>query len=797
MKNKKAIAVLLLVAMLFSIIPTAVFAEETNNIPFTATADGIVLTVESSNEIYTYVDWNNTTYSSILYVVSVPSDTESIVLNFDTTNVLAYGYDSSHNYIASYGEGADYWKIGDVTATISKAAFAEYVRVQTPYYDGTNSDLLYAIHIVKETSTPEIPVWKISIDELLENISAIYIDDISEWVIMDMAAYEDLNSETTHKISQSAKQEYINSAINKIAKEETLSESDYAKLIITLAALGIDPTELYLKNSNTSVNAIEELKTLIHGSSAWVAPYTLAAYQQGSYESEAQERTLLDAVLANQSDDGCWNEWGDSIQTTSNMIAGLAFYYKEYADVKTAVDKAIEYLSSVQKSDGSYDAYGTGADSNTAAMVVIALASVGINPETDERFIKNEASALDNLLSFVLADNIGFGYTDNSSINSYSTEQGFRALIAASQVMKTGKAFNVYDFSGNTLVPGYEKEITPSGGSGSYVPKDDKIAVKVSIKAIDDYWMQNKSVTLEEDATVSDALLKAIKGTGITQVGAENGYIESMEYNGMELGEFTHGDFSGWMYKVNGTAPNVGVTDYSLRDGDKILFYFTKDYTNESMEEDEEKDEDKKDEESKPTTTPVTEVLNDVNGHWAIDAIQFVYDRGLLTGISENEFAPDLAVTRAMMTTIMYGMAGNPEHGWHYPFHDVFDMAWYVGPVAWAYENKLVYGVSDTSYAPETSITREQVAMMLMRYANFKGYDISQTVSLNHYKDAKNVSDYAESAMQWAVAIGMIGGRTADTLCAQDTATRAELSVMLRNFITLYEPVDSNNGTTK
>ena len=218
MKNKKAIAVLLLVAMLFSIMPTAVLAEETNNIPFTATADGIVLTVESSNEIYTYVDWNNTTYSSILYVVSVPSDTESIVLNFDTTNVLAYGYDSSHNYIASYGEGADYWKIGDVTATISKAAFAEYVRVQTPYYDGINSELLYAIHILKETSTPDSPTGEVSIEKLLENISNSYTKDTSEWVIMDMAAAYKSVTTSVYQTSPKAKQQYINSAIASINK---------------------------------------------------------------------------------------------------------------------------------------------------------------------------------------------------------------------------------------------------------------------------------------------------------------------------------------------------------------------------------------------------------------------------------------------------------------------------------------------------------------------------------------------------------------------------------------------------
>jgi hypothetical protein len=329
------------------------------------------------------------------------------------------------------------------------------------------------------------------------------------------------------------------------------------------------------------------------------------------------------------------------------------------------------------------------------------------------------------------------------------------------------------------------------------VPKDDKIRVKVSIKAIDDYWMQNKSVTLEEDATVSDALLKAIKGTGITQVGAENGYIESMEYNGMELGEFTHGDFSGWMYKVNGTAPNVGVTDYELSDGDRILFYFTEDYTKEFMDDEDEKDEDKKDEESKPTTTPVNEVFKDVDTHWASASIQFVYDNGILKGVSATDFAPEATFNRAMMATVLHRLAGNPEHGWHYPFRDVFDMAWYCGPIAWAYENNLIGGMTTTSYAPESPITREQLAVMLMRYAQFQGYDTSKSVALYQYQDAGKVSDYAQPAMEWAVSIGLIGGRTLDTLAPQDTATRAEVSVMLERFITMFQPVVEEESTIK
>lgn len=922
MKNKKAIAVLLLVAMLFSIMPTAVFAE-TDSVPFTATADGANLKVELSRTTYTHINWNSTTGSTVqLYIAYVPADAEEVTLNFGNENVLVYGYDtdetsstyitpydeyedimvgsssalvteenfgyyaevqtpydenwanellyavafeyekidevpfsveaagikldaklfdkaythinwdgtegatvdlyvvtlpedaevvtldfgnekvlvygydtndSSSTYIAAYDEYEDIM-VGSSSAVVTEENFGYYAEVQTPYDENWVNELLYAVAFdYEDISTPEFPTGEISIDKLLKNISHQYTEDASEWVIMDMAAYNSVTTTSAYQTSPETKQVYINNAISSINKM-SVKETTYSKAILALTSISVNAQDLHPVNG-TTIKALDALKCLAKDIKTNVTPYTLMSYNQG-YGSGIDEIYLVKALIDLQCDDGEWVYDGNNpVDITGDVLAALAFYRNNNAvkdDVNKAIGDAVEFLKDEISTEGTY-----AENSNSTAKAVIGLAAI-----YDENITELFNQSVEGLLSFALADNSGFGYTNNTVKNSMATEQGFRALIAASQVMETGEAFNVYDFSANfnSLKPGLEEKINDSnssGSGGSYVPKDDKITVKVSIKAIDGYWMQNKSVTLEEDATVSDALLQAIKGTGITQVGAENGYIESMEYNGMELGEFTHGDFSGWMYKVNGTAPNVGVTDYTLGDGDKILFYFTEDYTKEFMDDEDEKDEDKKDDESKPTTTPVTELVDDVDGHWAIEAIQYVYDRGLLTGISENEFAPDLAVTRAMMATIMYGMAGNPEHGWHYPFHDVFDMAWYAGPVAWAYENKLVYGVSDTSYAPETSITREQVAMMLMRYANFKGYDISQTVSLNHYKDAKNVSDYAESAMQWAVAIGMIGGRTADTLCAQDTATRAELSVMLRNFITLYETIDSNNSTTK
>ena len=136
------------------------------------------------------------------------------------------------------------------------------------------------------------------------------------------------------------------------------------------------------------------------------------------------------------------------------MIMGLSFY-RDQAKVQTAISKAVAYLSSQQEADGTFDPYGSGSDADACANVVMALAAAGINPDTDSRFIQNGSSALDGLLLFALDDNSGFGYKSNETLNAYATEEGFRALIAASQVMAADRAYNIYDFSGTPVSPAW------------------------------------------------------------------------------------------------------------------------------------------------------------------------------------------------------------------------------------------------------------------------------------------------------------------------------------------------------
>ncbi|MCL2568443.1 MAG: S-layer homology domain-containing protein [Oscillospiraceae bacterium] len=193
---------------------------------------------------------------------------------------------------------------------------------------------------------------------------------------------------------------------------------------------------------------------------------------------------------------------------------------------------------------------------------------------------------------------------------------------------------------------------------------------------------------------------------------------------------------------------------------------------------------------STPTPPPVpTLPFLDIAGHWAaIDgSIAFVYDRCLMRGTSATTFAPNDSLTRAMFVTILYRMAGEPEVAFNQAFSDIADGQWYSAAVVWAAQNGIVQGVGNGRFAPETAVSREQIAVFLHRYAAFRGYDASIPSLALHtiFSDYHLVSDWAKEAMAWAVENGLIVGFDGKSM-PLDAATRAECAVLLRRFIGHY-----------
>ena len=412
--------------------------------------------------------------------------------------------------------------------------------------------------------------------KVMDTVAAANTERAADWWAMDMGAYARAYPDKGVALTEAAKQNYINAAITAI-QSAGATDTTYDKAILALTANGVDATKLYpTANSSTALNAITLLNKADKSTSAWSAPYTLAAYNQADFTgTQNYEQQLVEALLRAQKADGSWDEWG-TIDTTANVLAGLAFYAGDNR-VKTAIDKAVDYLATQLGESGIYSDAFSGPNANSTAMVIIGLTAVGVDPEKDARFSRNGLSVVEGLMSFALANNTGFGFTDNISYNDAATEQSFRALIALTQFRAAGKAFNVYDFSAGKTEPAYASGAGETEKPSEEPTQGEDITVTVTISTPDGTWL-SKSVTVKKGSTVYHAFTKALEGSGITAVGAESGYIRSMTKGGVTYGEFTAGPNSGWLYKVNGRLPSLPLTQQAVADKDYVLWYYTSDW---------------------------------------------------------------------------------------------------------------------------------------------------------------------------------------------------------------------------
>lgn len=174
---------------------------------------------------------------------------------------------------------------------------------------------------------------------------------------------------------------------------------------------------------------------------------------------------------------------------------------------------------------------------------------------------------------------------------------------------------------------------------------------------------------------------------------------------------------------------------------------------------------------------------------WYRDAVAYVFDRGLMKGINETTFAPTLSTERGMIVTILHRLEGEPNAAAS-AFTDVAAGEWYTDAVAWGAANGVVKGYSDTIFKPTQDITREQLAAILYRYAQLKGYDTGKRADLSAYTDAGDLSAYALEAMQWAVAEELISGVTSYTLVPGGRADRAQVAMILMRFCERIVPAE-------
>lgn len=183
--------------------------------------------------------------------------------------------------------------------------------------------------------------------------------------------------------------------------------------------------------------------------------------------------------------------------------------------------------------------------------------------------------------------------------------------------------------------------------------------------------------------------------------------------------------------------------------------------------------------------TPFTDVPED---SWFFPSVYFCYWNGLMNGTSKTTFQPGGTSSRAMLVTILYRLCGDPYlNGDGHYFRDVPENSWYAFAVDWAAENGVVYGTSASTFSPNASVTREQVAAILYRLGDLLGKDVATFSPLTGFNDAAAVSEYAKTALMWAVDVGILRGTDKNMLNPKGAATRAEMATILLRYIAWLE----------
>lgn len=392
-------------------------------------------------------------------------------------------------------------------------------------------------------------------------------------------------------------------------------------------------------------------------------------------------------------------------------------------------------------------------------------------------------------------------------------------------------------------------------------------------------WVPTTTYALQENATVYDLFTEAMSDAGLRYIGAESNYVSTIYapscLGGYALSEFTNGKKSGWMYTVNGTHPNQGLKNWTLKDGDVVIWHYVNDYSHEVADWFNDPNypslgngtyyngwlraADIRPEQYvnellgkilkvgkngtvepkltfqhigksvtftfKPDTGYKVKDVK-VNGKsvgavktytidkltvstrievefmdgklpftdvhetdWFYNDVLFVYEEGLFAGTSDTTFSPNAAMTRAMLVTVLYRLEGEPAVIGRSGFSDVTFNSYYEDAVTWAADNGIVNGTSITTFSPNANVTREQMAAILYRYAQYKKYNTAASSSLNGFTDQASVSGYATASLEWAVAEKLVNG-SAGKLMPTGNATRAQVAAILHRFV-------ENVATTK
>lgn len=391
--------------------------------------------------------------------------------------------------------------------------------------------------------------------------------------------------------------------------------------------------------------------------------------------------------------------------------------------------KGYEYEATVTKDDGVYTATFTnphGFSPFTISMTSQAVAQIG---ETKYTSLQDAVNAVEN----------------NGTIKIVGGNKDYTATISGSS--KTIKVKNSLTDEIKVTVNGESKTIKPSedatftytkpSSSSSGGSSSGKTTYKVTTSAVNNGGVNASPSNAEKGATIT-ITLSPDKGYKLDKLTVTDG-------SGKTVSTVKKSD-TVYTFTMPASAVNVGVS-----------------YV-------------------KATETPSETTFNDVSANdWFASAVDYVTGKGMMNGTADNTFSPKANTTRGMVVTVLYRLENQPSTS-AASFTDVASGAYYANAVAWANANGIVSGYGSGKFGPNDKVTREQLAAILYRYAQYKKYDVSGANSLDGYTDAQSVSSYAVPALQWACGAGVVTGKSGSKLDPKGNATRAEVAAMLMRF---------------
>lgn len=660
-------------------------------------------------------------------------------------------------------------------------------------------------------------------------------------MIATLLAYEKTYPESEYKLSDEQKESLVETYSEKIQTQTGAAQISQSALV--LLGLGCDPANISTADGGT-FNALQKISDLITDDTknSWMKggwgyfnyPYCFYILQQYGDEYQEAIDKLLEVAKTNSES---WLNTKFGPDGLGFVMPALAPYYNTDPEIKKLLDEGAESIKAMVNADGkiAYTGYPNGNEYSTG-LCVNALAGIGIDPNT-VKAEGSEKSLVDGLLSFAKDNVLSSEQCYRGIIAAANAKAGDPYYIwdingVFDPVNVTFRMIG--DSKHDKGVDGHKEYVTwiktvsyemPAGSSAmdlfdkavaeyklEYKVKEGTTDYIYTVKApavLGGYWLEEKdngdlsgwmyklngkdsTNTISQqkladgDAIVfhyTDDLMKENFDTDTTYL---NRWLEAEDITPEEYVANQNQDAAdavetlisaiGTVTKDSKTAIDAARAAYdALTEAQKALVenydvLTAAEAAYEKLVKVEVID---------PAELPFTDVKT---GDWFAEEVAYVYSYELMNGMSDTAFEPETTLNRAMMATILYRIEGEPKVTVANPFADVVAGEWYTDAILWAAEQGVVNGYEDGTFKPTRNISREEMAAMMYRYAEFKNADMSVADDLSDFSDGSAVSGWALENMKWAVAADLINGMGNHTLAPQGTATRAQAATVLMRF---------------